>query len=94
MSVVKMDWAKVRRMRRLAEQEGWTQGRLAREFGLGVAQVGKILRYEAWIEGVTEPEGFNTEGSVALVQKLLNEANAQKDATKVLNELERKDGTD
>ena len=27
---------------------GWSQGRLAREFPVGIAQVGKIVRMEAW----------------------------------------------
>ena len=30
--------------------EGWTQGRLSREFGLSIGQIGRIVRREAWQE--------------------------------------------
>jgi transposase-like protein len=34
----------------LYHEEGWSQGRLSREFEVGAAQIGKIVRREAWQE--------------------------------------------
>jgi len=47
----KLSWAQVHSIRAKYEQ-GWTQGALAREFKMGVAQIGRIVRHECWIEGV------------------------------------------
>lgn len=35
-------------MRRLYADEKWSQGRLARHFGVSVGQVGRIVRGESW----------------------------------------------
>jgi hypothetical protein len=46
-------------------QEGWTYGRLSRHYGIGVGQVGRICRGEAWqgfanpvVEGPNGPEDW------------------------------------
>ena len=46
-----MTQASVQEMRRMYG-EGMTQGALARHFGLGIAQVGRIVRGECWNKGV------------------------------------------
>lgn len=45
----KLTWTDVRRIRELYA-EGWSQGDLSREFDVGVAQIGKIVRNECWKE--------------------------------------------
>lgn len=89
----KLDWDVVEKIRRLYEQDGWTQGRLAREFGIGSAQIGRIVRYESW-QQTQQPQQPNMEGSIALVQRLLDQAQAEHDANKQadasLKELESK----
>ena len=44
----KLTASEVYELRRLYLQENWTQGRLARHFQVGVGQVGRIVRGEAW----------------------------------------------
>ena len=46
----KLNWQLVREIRRLYAEERWTQSRLSREFAIGISQVGKIVRGEAWRE--------------------------------------------
>lgn len=83
----KITWATVRRIRHLYEEEGWTQGRLSREFGIGTAQVGRIVRYESWQEQPHDlPEEATAEGSVVLLQKLLGEAQDQRDTERKVKE--------
>lgn len=85
----KLSWARVREVRQRYEHEGWSQGRIAREYGMSSAQVGRIVRYESWLEtGATaESPAENPEGSLSLVQKLLEEANAHKQRDKELDGL-------
>lgn len=59
-AAAKLDGVRVLEIRRLYHEEGWSQGRLAREFGVGTGQIGRIVRNEAWQEysqiGRTESE--------------------------------------
>lgn len=58
-SAAKLDSMRVLAIRQKYE-EGWSQGRLAREYGVSVGQIGRIVRGEAWQEysqiGRTESE--------------------------------------
>lgn len=47
-STSKLSPEQVFRMRELYHTEGWSQGRLAREFKMSVGQVGRIVRGESW----------------------------------------------
>lgn len=49
LGAAKLSAAQVVELRRLYQEEGWTQGRLARHFQVGVGQVGRIVRGEAWV---------------------------------------------
>lgn len=44
----KLKPGQVLEIRRLYSEENWTQGRLAREFGMSVGQIGRIVRGEQW----------------------------------------------
>lgn len=44
----KLTLTEVDEMRRLYREEGWTQAALSRRFGVGVQQVGRIVRGECW----------------------------------------------
>lgn len=63
-SAAKLDSMKVLRIRQLYHEEGWTQSKLSREFGVGSGQIGRIVRNEAWQEysqiGTTESEVLHT----------------------------------
>lgn len=74
-----LDWPRVRELRKLYEGGGWSQGRLSREYGISLAQVGRIVRYEAWQEtGIDRNPEFNSEASLSVVERLLQETNARK----------------
>lgn len=47
LGAAKMTFEQVREIRRLYAA-GWTQARLCREFDLGTAAIGKIVRRESW----------------------------------------------
>lgn len=87
----KLDWARVREIRHRYENEGWSQGRIAREYGMSSAQVGRVVRYESWLDHHATPASptDNPEGSLSLVQKLLDEANQMKQRDKELEELKK-----
>lgn len=51
----KLTPSEVIEMRRLYSEEGWTQGRCARHFGISVGQVGRIVRGEHWQEYTQPP---------------------------------------
>lgn len=44
----KLTLVEVDEMRRLYREDGWTQAALSRRFGIGVQQVGRIVRGECW----------------------------------------------
>ena len=44
----KLSPSQVLELRTLYAEQGWSQGRLARHFGLSVGQVGRIVRGESW----------------------------------------------
>lgn len=44
----KLTLAEVDEMRKLYREDGWTQAALSRRFGVGVQQVGRIVRGECW----------------------------------------------
>lgn len=51
----KLTWPKVGEIRRLYE-EGTSQGKLARMFGVGTNQIGKIVRGESWQRGMVKEQ--------------------------------------
>jgi ribosome-binding protein aMBF1 (putative translation factor) len=38
----------VNKIRKLYEQDGWTQQELAEEFGMSKSAIGQVVRYETW----------------------------------------------
>lgn len=69
----KTTWADVQRLRELYNS-GRTQGSLAREFGLSIGQVGRIVRGEAWQTAEPEPEEPSLSPEIeASLQKLRDE---------------------
>lgn len=50
----------VQDIRRRYASGGWTQGRLGREFGVTLAQIGRIVRYEVW-QNLTPPTATASE---------------------------------
>ncbi len=74
----KLDWPTVREIRRLYA-EGRSQGFLTRQFGVSIAQIGRIIRQEAWLESDRPTEQtFYQESSMSMLQKMLSEANQKK----------------
>lgn len=53
-------------IRRLYAEEGWTQGMLSKRYQVGVGQIGRIVRGEAWQESFTpSEEQVKTEAQLA-----------------------------
>lgn len=76
----KLDWLTVQRIRALYA-EGWSQGRLAREFGVGVGTIGRIVRHESWVgTAVPPPAEVDFNASAARVARLVGEAQGERDA--------------
>lgn len=44
----KLTPSQVQELRRLYEDERWSQGRLARHFSMSISQIGRIVRHESW----------------------------------------------
>jgi len=79
----KLTWAQVRRMRELYAV-GWTQGKLTREFDVGIAQVGRIVRNESWRETRAGYAGGETVGAgvptpTAFLEDLMREQEMRKE---------------
>lgn len=66
----KMTQEMVAEMRRLYG-EGATQGALARHFGLGVAQVGRIVRGECWQAGAGRRAPTQAEADAVLARLIV-----------------------
>lgn len=75
----KLDWPTVQRIRELYA-EGFSQGRISREFGISVAQIGRIVRHEAWVGATNEPPAdFDAGKSISAVEALLKEVEERKE---------------
>ncbi len=72
----KLDATKVK-MIRLRAQQGATQGQLARDYGVTITQVGRVIRHEVWQE---VPEALlpaaDIEAQAARMMRLQEQVNA------------------
>lgn len=87
----KMTKEQVQEMRRMYG-EGVTQGALSRHFRLGVAQVGRIVRGECWIEGAgarapTQAEMDATLGRLLALQERVNARREMEEADPLVKEI-------
>lgn len=80
----KMTVELVAEMRRMYG-EGATQGSLARHYGLGVAQVGRIVRGECWQAGAGRrmPTQAEADGIAARMLALQQQTNARKEVERL-----------
>jgi len=72
----KLTITEVREMRE-RYAEGWTQGRLSAEYGIGIIQVGRIVRGECWKDGAPQrkPQEVSRESleKLAEMSKMIKE---------------------
>jgi hypothetical protein len=64
----KLDAASVLSIRRKYESGAWSQGQLARDYGVSLNTIGKIVRYEAWHDLVPPA---SAEGLAEMAQRML-----------------------
>lgn len=87
----KLTASQVQEMRSKYAQGGYTQGRLAREYGISVIQAGRILRRESWHTLANEPSQDEIAASLARLQKELGTPpNGPALVDKMLDEANRK----
>jgi hypothetical protein len=65
----KLNASQVAEIRQLYE-EGWSQGRLCREYGMSIGQIGRIVRGESWRD-YRMPDRIPTEEEVQASAKRL-----------------------
>jgi hypothetical protein len=58
-------------------RDGMTQGQLARKYGLGIAQVGRIVRFEVWTDVKEELTEVDQSVMLARLLKVQEEVNSR-----------------
>jgi len=84
----KLTPTQVYEMRRRYEQ-GWSQGRLSREYGVSVGQIGRIVRGESW-QSYGKPDSREELEELRLEAAKMDDAPLSEAEAKAIEESQRK----
>ena len=80
-------------------KDGWSQGRLAREWKMSVGQIGRIVRGESWAEleesgGMLPPDQVDMEAAAKRLAKMMEEATEKRRQDNLVDDLLKDDKGD